>query len=93
MAALLNQTAQAIPKAIVYRIAAVIAVICAAVTLTISTLLRPNFGVIVGYAVVPLLAAFAVWAIAFTSRLKVVGFLTREADHFIASKLKPWIRF
>jgi hypothetical protein len=61
--------------------------------LAVSTLLRPYLGSVAGYAVWPMLVGLVAWTIAVVARLRLVGLLPSNADHFIPTALQPWIRF
>lgn len=89
----MNGVLKAIPKATVYRIAGGVALLSALSAFALAALLRPYLGDVVGYVFVPLLVALLAWAIAGAVRLRLVGFLPSEADHFIPDALRPWIRF
>ena len=89
----MNGVLKAIPKAIVYRVAGGVALLSALSAFAVAALLRPYLGDVVGYVFVPLLVALLAWAVAGAVRLRVVGFLPSEADHFIPDALRPWIRF
>jgi hypothetical protein len=95
MNGVLRATAQAIPKATVYRVAAGVALASAAVALGIAALLRPSMGFVVGYVVWPFLATFAASVIASIFRLRLVGYLPSHPndDDYIPRALQPWIRF
>jgi hypothetical protein len=89
----MNGVLRAIPKATVYRIAGGVALLSAISAFALAALFRPYLGDVVGYVLVPLLVALLAWAIAVAARLRLVGFLPSEADHFISDALRPWIRF
>ena len=93
MNVILRATAQSLPKATVYRIAGAVALASAALALAFVALFHPYLGTAVGYVIIPLLAAALAWACAGAARLRLVGFLPSDGDHFIPSVLQPWIRF
>jgi hypothetical protein len=93
MNGILRATAQTVPKAMLYRVAGGVALGSAALALAFVAIIHPYLGTVVGYVVVPLLAALLVWAIAGVVRLRLVGFLPSDADHYIPTTLQPWIRF
>jgi hypothetical protein len=86
-------TAQTLSKTAVYRVGGGVAVGSTALALAFVMLVQPYLGNVVGYVLVPLLTALLVWAVAGIVRLKLVGFLPSDADHFIPPRLQPWIRF
>ena len=89
----LKATAQPWPKPVVYWVAGGVALGSTVLAIAFVALVHPYLGTVVGYVFVPLLAALLVWAIAGAVRLKLVGFLSSDADHFIPPRLQPWIRF
>lgn len=93
MNAALKASARAVPKATIYRVAGGVAFGSALVSVAVAALIGPHLGTVAVYALVPLLAALFVWAVAGAARLRLVGFLPSEADHFIPPALQPWIRF
>ena len=93
MTSVLRATAQTVPKATLYRIAGGVALGSAALALAFVVFIHPYLGAIVGYFIVPFFAALLAWAIAGIVRLRLVGFLPSDADHFIPTALQPWIRF
>lgn len=95
MNGILRATAQAVPKATIYRVAVGVAVGSVGLALGIAVLLRPSMGVVVGYVVWPLLAFLVAWIVAGVLRLRLVGCLPSQPkdDDFIPRGLQPWIRF
>ena len=95
MNGILRATAQAVPRATIYRVAAGVALGSAALALGIAFLLRPSMGAVVGYVVWPLLATLVAWVLAGILRLRLVGYLPSQPkdDDFIPRRLQPWIRF
>ncbi len=89
----MNGSLKAIPKATIYRLAGGVALLSALLAFTVATLLRPHLGDVVEYVFVPLLVALLAWAIALVVRLRLVGPMPSEAEHFIPYALRPWIRF
>jgi hypothetical protein len=94
MNGILRATAEAVPKATIYRVAAGVALGSAALALGIAYLLRPSMGAVVGYVVWPLLATLLAWVIAGVLRLRLVGYLPSQPkdEAFIPRRLQPWIR-
>lgn len=95
MNGILRATAQAVPKATIYRVAAGVALGSAALALGIACLLRPSMGTVVAYVVWPFLATLLAWIVACVLRLRLVGYLpSQPKDHdLIPRSLQPWIRF
>src|SRR3982751_2943783 len=95
MNAVLRSTAQAVPKATLYRAAAGIALVSAAGAVALAWLLRPSMGAVIGYMVWPFSAVALAWVVAGISRLQLVGYLPSQPkdDDFIPRALQPWIRF
>ena len=95
MNGILRATAQAVPKATIYRVAAGVAFGSAALALGIAFVLRPSMGAVAGYVMWPLLMASAAWVVAGVLRLRMVGYLPSQPkdDDFIPRALQPWIRF
>ena len=57
-------------------------------------LLRPSFGAVLGYALIPVLLSFAAFALVAIIRLQVVGWLPGHAGNdVIPKRLQPWIRW
>ncbi|HVM38374.1 MAG TPA: hypothetical protein VM265_08310 [Sphingomicrobium sp.] len=95
MYGILRATAQAVPKATIYRVAAGVALGSAALALWIAFILRPSMGAVVGYVMWPFLMALVAWVVAGILRLRLVGYLPGQPndDDFIPRALQPWIRF
>jgi hypothetical protein len=95
MNGILTATAQAVPKATVYRVAAGVALGSAAIALGIAFVLRPSMGALGGYVIWPFLVALVAWVFAGILRLRLVGYLPGQPndDDFIPRALQPWIRF
>jgi hypothetical protein len=95
MNGILRATAQAVPKATIYRVAASVALGSVALALGVAFLLRPSMGTVVGYVVWPLLATLLAGGITGVLRLRLVGYLPSQPkdDDFIPRGLQPWIRF
>lgn len=92
MNGVLKASAQGVPKATLYRVAGISALFAAILGLAVSSVLRPDLGTVFIYAAVPFFAALLVWTVAGVARLRLVGFLPSDADHFIPVALQPWIR-
>ncbi len=88
----LKASMEAMPERTIYSVASGVAVAGAAMPLALVAILRPSLGVIVGYALGPLLLALAGWLLFAVLRLGMVGFLPSEADGLIPPRLVPWIR-
>jgi hypothetical protein len=95
MNAVLRSTAQAVPKATLYRVAVGVGLGSAAVAVAGAWLLGPSMGAVIRYMVWPFLALSLVWVVAGISRLQLVGYLPSQPkdDDFIPRALQPWIRF
>lgn len=93
MNGVLKTSAQAIPRATIYRVAGTIAVLAAALSVAVSTIFHPYLGTVVLYAAAPFVTAMLIWAVAFIARLRLVGFLPSACDHFIPPGLRPWLQF
>jgi hypothetical protein len=72
MNAALKATAQAVPKATIYRVAGGVALGAAIASFAIASLLHPYLGSVFLYAAFPLLAAFALFIILAVVRLRLV---------------------
>jgi hypothetical protein len=95
MNGVMRATAQAVPEATIYRVAAGVALMSAALALGIALIFRPAMSSVVEYALWPFLIALVAWIVAGTLRLRLVGYLPDEPndDDFIPRALQPWIRF
>jgi hypothetical protein len=95
MNGILRATAQTVPKATIYRVAAGVALASAVLALGITFILRPSLGAVVGFVMWPFLAALVAWVVAGILRLRLVGYLPGQPkdDDYIPRALQPWIRF
>ena len=95
MNGVLRTTAQAVPKATIYRVAAGVAAVSVVLALGSAFILRPAMGAVVQYLIWPFLMALVAWVVAGILRLRLVGYLPGQPndDDFIPRALQPWIRF
>ena len=94
MNAALKASIRAVPEQTIRIVAGAVALASTAIALFIAGLIRPSFGVVLSYALIPFLLSFAAFALVAIVRLQVVGLLSGDVSNdVIPKRLQSWIRW
>lgn len=94
MNAALKASIRAVPEQTIRIVVGAVAVASTAFALFIVGLFRPPLGVVLSYALIPVLLSFAVFVLVAIVRLQVVGWLPGDvSDDVIPKRLRSWIRW
>jgi hypothetical protein len=89
----LKTFAQKIPESTIKLVSGSVAVAGAALSLLSAVAIGPNLGVVMVFALPPVLVAIVAFLVTAVLRLRLVGFLTNPSDDVIPKRLQPWIRW